>query len=84
MAFFVFTPHGIFRIMSVLHLGINVHIWQVYNVIAVYEALGVQGIPVVNDLEGLDVKYFSLDEPIPDLNPFNKMYLRKAGYIQKW
>ncbi|MCY9761618.1 hypothetical protein M5X06_23015 [Paenibacillus alvei] len=70
MAFFVFTTHGIFRIMAALHLGINIHIWQAYNVIAVYEALGVQGIPVVNDLEGLDVKYFSLDEPIPDLNPF--------------
>ncbi|KJB86107.1 ADP-ribose pyrophosphatase [Paenibacillus sp. E194] len=57
---------------------------EVYNVIAVYEALDVTGTPVVNDLEGLEVKYFALDEPIPELNPFNEKYLRKAGYIQKW
>ncbi|EPY09001.1 mutT/nudix family protein [Paenibacillus alvei TS-15] len=57
---------------------------EVYNVMAVYEAIDVKGTPIVNDHEGLDVKYFSLDEPIPDLNPFNEKYLRKAGYIQKW
>ncbi|EPY11928.1 NUDIX hydrolase [Paenibacillus alvei] len=57
---------------------------EVYNVIAVYEAIDVKGTPIVNDHEGLEVKYFDLDEPIPDLNPFNMKYLRKAGYIQKW
>lgn len=31
MAFFVFTPHGIFRIMVVLHWGVNVHIRQFFS-----------------------------------------------------
>lgn len=57
---------------------------EVYNATAVYEALGVQGEPRINDHEGLELRYFSLDEPIPDLNPFSEIILRRAGYIQKW
>ncbi|CAM3844738.1 NUDIX hydrolase [Cohnella lubricantis] len=57
---------------------------EVYNVMAVYEAQGVQGTPAVNDHEGLELKYFSLDEPIANLNPFSEYYLRKSGYITKW
>lgn len=57
---------------------------EIYNVMAIYEAIGVTGIPRVNGDEGLELKYFSLDEPIPDINPFTELYLRKAGYINKW
>ncbi|WNQ13844.1 NUDIX domain-containing protein [Paenibacillus aurantius] len=54
---------------------------EVYNVMAVYEAVGVEGIPTVNDDEGLELKYFALDQPIPDLNPFTELVLRKIGYL---
>lgn len=54
---------------------------EVYNVIAVYEAEDVQGTPVVNDDEGLELKYFSLDEPIPNLNRIGDVILKKAGYL---
>lgn len=57
---------------------------EIYNVMAIYEAQGIQGIPEVNDHEGLELRYFSLDEPIENLNPFNEHYLRKSGYITKW
>ncbi|WP_373231356.1 NUDIX hydrolase [Cohnella sp.] len=57
---------------------------EIYNVIAIYEAVGVEGTPKINDDEGLELKYFSLDEPIPELNPFTELYLRKSGYISKW
>lgn len=57
---------------------------EVYNVMAIYEAIDVQGNPKVNDNEGLELKYFSLDEPIDHLNPFTEHVLRKAGYITKW
>src|SRR5690606_30101425 len=43
---------------------------EVYNITAVFEALGVEGEPRVNDEEGLDLAYFPLDQPIPELNPF--------------
>ncbi|MFC5471023.1 NUDIX hydrolase [Cohnella suwonensis] len=55
---------------------------EIYNVIAVYEAEGVEGVPFVNDDEGLELRYFPLDRPIPELNPFSEYLLRKAGYIQ--
>ena len=55
---------------------------EVYNVMAVYEAKGVQGTPRVNDNEGLALQYFSLDEPIADLNPLTGKVLRKLGYLQ--
>lgn len=57
---------------------------EVYNATAVYEAVNVQGEPRINDHEGLDLRYFSLDEPIAGLNPFSEIILRRAGYIQKW
>lgn len=57
---------------------------EIYNVMAIFEALDVEGIPTVNDDEGLELRFFSLDEPIPDLNPFNELVLRKSGYLTKW
>jgi 8-oxo-dGTP pyrophosphatase MutT (NUDIX family) len=57
---------------------------EVYNVMALYEAEGIRGIPQVNDHEGFELKYFSLEEPIGNLNPFSEHYLRKTGYIAKW
>ncbi len=54
---------------------------EVYNVLAVFEAEGVRGVPVVNDDEGLELRYFSLTERIPELNPFSERVLRKLGYI---
>ncbi|RUT44403.1 NUDIX domain-containing protein [Paenibacillus anaericanus] len=57
---------------------------EIYNVMAIFEALDVEGIPTVNDDEGLELRFFSLDEPIPGLNPFNELVLRKSGYLTKW
>ncbi|WP_256757371.1 NUDIX hydrolase [Cohnella sp. WQ 127256] len=54
---------------------------EVYNVMAIYEAKDVKGQPTINDDEGLGLLYFSLAEPIPNLNPFTELVLRKAGYI---
>ncbi len=54
---------------------------EIYNVMAVYEAVGVEGEPKVNDDEGLELAYFPLDRPIPGLNPFSQLVLRKAGYL---
>ncbi|RKP51650.1 NUDIX domain-containing protein [Cohnella endophytica] len=55
---------------------------EIYNVVAIYEAVGVEGVPFVNDDEGYELKYFPLDRPIPELNPFTEYLLRKAGYIR--
>ena len=57
---------------------------EVYNITAVLEALNVQGVPTINDNEGLELRYFSLEEPIADLNPFSEILLRKAGCIKGW
>lgn len=57
---------------------------EVYNVMAVFEAQEIEGIPKVNDDESYELKYFSLDEPIENLNSFTEYYLRRAGYITKW
>lgn len=57
---------------------------EIYNVMAVYEAQEVQGSLMINDNEGLELKYFSLNEPIENVNPFTEHYLRRAGYIKKW
>jgi 8-oxo-dGTP pyrophosphatase MutT (NUDIX family) len=55
---------------------------ETYSVIAVYEAIGVEGTPTTaHDDEGLELRYFSLQDPIPDLNPFTALVLRKAGYL---
>jgi 8-oxo-dGTP pyrophosphatase MutT (NUDIX family) len=55
---------------------------EVYHAAAVYEAEGVEGTPTINDDEGLELKYFPLNEPIPNLNPLNESILRGAGYIK--
>lgn len=57
---------------------------EVYNAIAVYEAINTNGIPTIQDDEGLDLQYFSLDEPIDELNSNSYMILKEAGYITKW
>ena len=54
---------------------------EVYNAIVVYEALKVSGIPTINDDEGLELKYFSLNDPIDELNPMSYKILKKSGYI---
>jgi 8-oxo-dGTP pyrophosphatase MutT (NUDIX family) len=54
---------------------------EVYNVMAVYEVREFEGSPKINDNEGLELRYFSLTEPIPDINPFSEHILRKVGYI---
>lgn len=43
-----------------------------------------QGIPTINDDEGLELKYFSLEEPVENLNPNSYMILKKLGYIRNW
>jgi 8-oxo-dGTP pyrophosphatase MutT (NUDIX family) len=55
---------------------------EVYNAMAVFEAEGVEGIPTINDDEGLELKYFSLEKPILGLNPFSELTLMKSGYIK--
>lgn len=54
---------------------------EIYNVMAIYEALEIEGTPKVNDKEGYELKFFSLQERILNLNPFTEYYLRKAGFI---
>jgi len=54
---------------------------EVYNVMAVYEAVGVTGEPKVNDDESLELAYFPLDRPIPGLQPFSESVLKKAGVL---
>lgn len=54
---------------------------EVYNVMAVYEATEIQGEPTVMDDEGLELRYFDLSIPIPEINPFTEYVLKKAGYI---
>jgi 8-oxo-dGTP pyrophosphatase MutT (NUDIX family) len=55
---------------------------EVYNVVAVYEAAGIAGTPRINDDEGLELKYFSLKDPIANLNPMGRMILTRAGYLK--
>lgn len=54
---------------------------EVYNAIVVFEAMNVSGIPTINDDEGLELKYFSLEESIDQLNPMTYKILKKSGYI---
>lgn len=54
---------------------------EVYNAIVVFEAMNVLGIPTINDDEGLELKYFSLEESIDQLNPMTHKILKKSGYI---
>jgi hypothetical protein len=55
---------------------------EIYNVMALYEAVDVEGIPTINDEEGLELRYFPLNKPIPELNPFTELVLRKAGLVE--
>lgn len=54
---------------------------EVYNAMAVFEAEEIEGIPTINDDEGLELKYFSPEHPIPGINPFSELTLKKSGYI---
>lgn len=54
---------------------------EVYNVIAVFETHKYEGKPSVNDDEGSEVKFFSLEEPIVNLNMTSYKILKNAGYI---
>ncbi|MFL0372999.1 NUDIX hydrolase [Paenibacillus amylolyticus] len=55
---------------------------EVYNVMAVYEAAGIKGNPIIMDDEGLELRYFDLNQPISEINPFTEYVLKKAGYIR--
>jgi 8-oxo-dGTP pyrophosphatase MutT (NUDIX family) len=57
---------------------------EVYNVTAVYEAIGIEGIPTINDDEGLELSYFDLDKPIENLNPNSETILKKSGYLKNF
>lgn len=56
---------------------------EVYNVTAVYEAQDVQGNPVIQDDEGLALRYYALEDIFPQLNPFSKIILTHTGYWQE-
>lgn len=57
---------------------------EVYNVMAVFEVKEFQGEPKINDDEGLELGWFSLDKPINGINPFTRHVLKRAGYIKEW
>lgn len=54
---------------------------EIYNAVVVYEAEGIEGEPQINDDEGLALRYFSLEEPVPDLNEVSVKILKKSGYL---
>ncbi|MCU6713001.1 NUDIX hydrolase [Paenibacillus sp. J5C_2022] len=54
---------------------------EVYNVMAVFEVREVTGKMRVNDNEGLDLQYFSLTEPIANLNAMTEHVLKRLGLI---
>ncbi len=53
---------------------------EVFNALVVYEITKTEGIPQVNDDEGFEVRYFSRNECIENLNPMAKIILKKCGY----
>jgi 8-oxo-dGTP pyrophosphatase MutT (NUDIX family) len=55
---------------------------EIYNVIGVYEAEGVTGTPTISDDEGLELKYFALEDKIPGINPFSEYVLKKSGLLK--
>jgi 8-oxo-dGTP pyrophosphatase MutT (NUDIX family) len=55
---------------------------EIYNVIAVFEAIDVEGKPMINDCESLDLQYLPIDHPIPNINEIARKTLKKSGYIQ--
>ncbi|MMZ59107.1 RNA pyrophosphohydrolase [compost metagenome] len=54
---------------------------EVYNAIVVYETKDTMGIPEILDDEGLELKYFSLEQRIEGINRMTEIILRKSGYI---
>lgn len=54
---------------------------EIYNIMAVFEAIGTTGDPEPDHDEGLELRYFPLERPIPDLNPMSRLVLTKAGYL---
>jgi len=54
---------------------------EIYNVISVYETKSFIGEPHVNDDEGLELKFFSIETQIPEINGMTKKILKKSGYI---
>jgi len=57
---------------------------EVFNTIAVFEAVNVQGIPTINDDEGLELKYFPIDRAVDNLNSNSYMILKHLGYTKNW
>lgn len=55
---------------------------EVYNLVSVFEAEGVEGIPTINDDEGSDLKYFSMNDEIDNLNKTSKTILKESGYMK--
>ena len=55
---------------------------EVYNVTAVFKAICIEGSPVLMDDEGLELRYFDLNEPIPNLNPYAAHVLSESGFLQ--
>lgn len=55
-----------------------------YNVLAVFEVRETEGDLQINDDEGFELQYFSLDKPKDKLNSFSEHLIRKAGYIKNW
>lgn len=53
---------------------------EIYNLVAVFETRNYAGIPTILDDEGLELKYFPLDEPIEQLNEMACKILSKANY----
>lgn len=56
---------------------------EIYNIMVVFEAIAVTGEPTGenDDGEGLQLRYFPLDQPISDLNWMSRHVLTKAGYL---
>ncbi|MBA9087895.1 8-oxo-dGTP pyrophosphatase MutT (NUDIX family) [Fontibacillus solani] len=54
---------------------------EVYNALVVYETKDTMGIPEIQDDEGLELKYFSLEQRIEGINKMAEVILRKSGYI---
>jgi 8-oxo-dGTP pyrophosphatase MutT (NUDIX family) len=55
---------------------------EVYNLVSVFEAKGVEGIPTINDDEGLELKYFSMEDGVDNLNVNAITILKKSGYMK--
>ncbi len=56
---------------------------EIYNLVAVFETRNYLGKPTINDDEGLELKYYNLNEPIQELNEMAYQILTKAKYISE-